>query len=384
MRRELQREIIRTALDLAASAATQMADAPLVLSVSDYLSPAMYDLERRMIFRERPVVACLSCDLREPGDHIATESGGVPLLVVRQSDGSLRAFVNICRHRGSPIAAPGLGHVSRSFACTFHGWAYDLDGRNINRPHSSGGFDDIDGGDSACFGLLARPVAEAHGFVWVRAEGDTPIDIDALLCGMGDELDAFAFGDFHRFGATVTEWDANWKLLADTFLETYHVPALHPKTVGRHFLARPSMCRAFGPNIRFHSLMKTLLDMRDTPESTWELLPHGTVEYLIAPNTIVNYTVDHVALYQFVALSPERTRVVLTLYTPHPVHEDADVTNYRRTLDLHMRVSGGEDFTKQEQVHRSLASGAMPDVVFGRNEPGAILFHTGLHALLES
>jgi phenylpropionate dioxygenase-like ring-hydroxylating dioxygenase large terminal subunit len=394
MRRERQREIVRTILDLAAVDGTQLADAPLVNPVSDYVSPEVFAAERQRLFRERPVLACLSADLREPGDCYATESGGVPFVVLRHPDGSARAYVNICRHRGSPLVDPGPGHLARSLRCGFHGWTYDLDGAVIARPHSTGGFDGLDDAGSA---LIPCPSAEAHGLVLVRPVGDAPVDLDEVLVGMGDELDEFGFGAYHHFDEWVSEWAGNWKLLVDTFLETYHVPALHPDTVARHFIVRPSVCAAFGPNIRFHSLMKTVLGLRERPEPEWELLPHGTVEYLVSPAAVLNYSVDHLALYRFLPLAVDRTRVVLTLYTPTPVHQAGDgsggravdhaadpaaAEHYRRTLALHQRVSGGQDFTKQEQIQRALSSGALPHVVYGRNEPAVIHFHRSLSALL--
>lgn len=374
----LQREIVREILALAATDTTKLADALLAVAVEDFTGEATFARERDALFRARPVVACLSADVREPGDVFGVECGGVPLVVVRGEAGRVRAFANVCRHRGAALVAPGPGHVARSMRCTFHGWVYDLDGRNIGMPHSAGGFDGL---ADACTALVERPAAEAHGFVFVRPVGDDPVDVDALLGPAAPELASFAFATFHRFATDVREWDANWKLLVDTFLETYHVPALHPTTVGRHFLSRPSTCAALGPNIRFHSLMKTVLGLRDVPESAWSLLPHGTVEYLLTPNLVVNYSVDHVAIYRFVPLAPDRTRAELTIYTPDEVTSEADREHFARTLALHVRVSGGEDFTKQEEVQRGLASGAIDEVVFGRNEPAAILFHQALRAL---
>jgi phenylpropionate dioxygenase-like ring-hydroxylating dioxygenase large terminal subunit len=379
MRLEKQREIVRALFDLADRDTTQLADATLTVPVSDYLSSEVYDAERERLFRTRPVVACLSCDLREPGDYYATESGGVPFVVVRHPDHSLRAYVNICRHRGSPLVPQGPGHIARTLRCGFHGWVYDVDGTVISRPHATGGFDSL---DDRCYALIPVPVAEAHGIVFVRPVGADAIDLDDLLCGMGEELEEFGFAGYHRFEHWESEWSGNWKLLADTFLETYHVPTLHPDTVARNFIVRPSACAAFGPNIRFHSLMKSLLSLRGRPETEWELLRHGTVEYFLLPNTVMNYSVDHLAVYRFLPLAPDHTRVLLTLYTPHEVSEESESTHYRRTLDLHQRVSGGQDFTKQEEIQRAISSGALPHVVFGRNEPAAIHFHQALRTLL--
>jgi phenylpropionate dioxygenase-like ring-hydroxylating dioxygenase large terminal subunit len=381
VRPEQQREIVGRILDLAERGTTQLAESPLRLPVTDYVSHDVFAAEQEQLFRDRPVVACMSCDVREPGECFATESGGVPFVVVRHGDGTLRAFANICRHRGSPLVAPGPGHLGRSFRCGFHGWVYDLNGAVTGRPNSCGGFDLL---DVTTTSLLERPVCEAHGMVFVRPSGEAPIDLDELLCGMGDELDSFGFDRYHRFAQWDSTWAANWKLLVDTFLETYHVPALHPDTVARYFLSSPSVFATFGPNIRFHSLMKSVLEERDRPEAEWELLSHGTVEYFIAPNTVLNYSVDHLALYQFTPDGPHRSRVSLTMYTPSSSVEEPAAAHFRRTLELHQRVSGDQDFTKQEAIHRAISSGAMHSVVFGRNEPAAIHFHESLRNLLGS
>lgn len=375
---DLQRTIVREILDHAGAGTTQMADAPLVVDASEYTSVEHHEREQRLLFRERPVVACLAGDLRAPGDLVAGESGGVPFVVLRHHDGSVRAYANICRHRGAPLVDDGAGHVDRSLRCRFHGWTYDLGGVVTARPNAGDAFD----GATGCDTLVPLAACEHAGMVLVRPSGDAPIDVAAQFAGMSDELASFDFGSYHRVDQWVAEWSANWKLLLDTFLETYHVPTLHPTTVARHFLARPSVMQAFGPNVRFHSLMRSILELGDRPEAEWSLLPHGTVEYVLAPNTVCNYSVDHLALYQFQPLAVDRTRSVLTLYTAQPVHDDATAAHFRRTLALHERVSGGEDFVLQEQIHRALASGFQPQVTFGRNEPAAIAFHDGLRSLL--
>ena len=381
MRIERQREIVGRLLDLASDDSTLLADDISVNPVSNYVGRQRWEAERDLLFRRRPTVVALSGDLARPGDHVATDAGGVPVLVMRGDDGVLRGFVNICRHRGSPLAAPGSGASAGSLRCGFHGWVYDRSGTVIGRPHAAGGFDTL--GDR-CDALIPRPVAEAHGLVFVRGEGDDPIDSAELLGPLAAELDEFGFGAYHRFDSWVSAWPANWKLLIDTFLENYHVPALHPTTVARYFLVRPSLFDPLGPNLRFHSMQKSILELADTPEDEWELLPHGTVEYLVAPNTILNFSVDHLAVYRFLPTAVDHTRVELTVYTTAPADEMDDTTrdHYRRTLELHERVSGGEDFAQQVTTHAALASGGATEVVFGRNEPAAIHFHRQLDRLL--
>jgi phenylpropionate dioxygenase-like ring-hydroxylating dioxygenase large terminal subunit len=381
MRVERQREIVRRLLALAEAGTTQLADAPLAVPAARYTDPTHFADEQRLLFRDRPVVAAMSCDLSSPGDVVTGTSGGVPYVVVRHPDGGIRAFANVCRHRGAPVVADGTDHVARSFRCGFHGWVYDLDGTVTARPHAHGGFDTVaDTVADACASLLPLAAAEAHGLVLVRPGGPEPIDVPAVLAEAGDELADFGFAGYRRVARWTSAWTANWKLLADTFLETYHVPALHPTTVGRHFVVAPSAFDPLGPNLRFHSLMRSLTGLRDQPEEAWRLLPHGTVEYVVVPSTILNFSVDHLALYRLLPRAVDRTEVELSLYAP--ADNRSDPAHWERTLDLHRRVSGGEDFTMQEHVHRGLASGLLPEVVFGRNEPAAIAFHRSLDALL--
>lgn len=375
MQPERQRRILRQLFEFADGDGTLLAAEPLRQPVAAYVDRTYFQTEIDRLFRSQPSVVCLSADVRSTGDCYATEIAGLPVLTMRQPDGSLRAFANICRHRGSPLAPPGHSSVQRSLRCGFHGWTYGLDGMLTARPHSAGGFESL--GDE-CSSLIPLAVAEAHGLVFVQADR-RPLDIEPFLDGVQEELDEFRFERYARFGEWIDDWSANWKLLVETFLETYHVPALHPTTVARHFVVQPSLYQPFGPHARFHSLMKSCLAQRSLPEAQWSLIDHGTVEYFISPNTVLNYSVDHVAVYRFLPLSVDRTRSVFTLYTPTAVSTEEARSHFERTIALHKRVSGGEDFVKQEQVQKAIASGALDHVVFGRNEAAAIHFHRSLY-----
>jgi len=378
MQPERQREIVRRLLALHEEKSTELAPQPLRNPAADYTSSDQFALEQQRLFRDRPVVVCLSVDVAEPGAFVATDCGGVPIAVVRGEDGQLRAFVNICRHRAS-IVLEGRGVLSRSIVCGFHGWTYGLDGRLMAQPFSCDGFASI---DSAELSLRPAAVAERSGLVFVRATSDEPIDLDAVLCGVDAELDEFELSSVFRYDSWVSTWKCNYKLILDTFLEAYHVFALHRRSVARYYLVAPSTWDPFGPNLRYHSLQKNFLELKDLPEDQWDLESRGTIEYFIAPNTILSHSVDHMAVYRFLPRSVDETVAELTIYTPKPVESEADHTHYRRTLELHQRVSGGEDFIQQEAIQRSLASGLVKETIFGRNEPAAIHFHNALRDLL--
>ena len=181
------------------------------------------------------MVACLSGAVASTGDYVSLTVGGVPLAVVRGDDGVLRGFRNVCRHRASSVVS-GCGSGEASLRCPFHAWTYRLDGTLLARPQAGEGFD---GTDESELGLVTVPVGEAHGMVFVQPEGDGPIDAASLVGEAAFDLDDFNVGSYLPFDRWESSWPCNWKLLVDTFLESYHVFSLHRKTVGKYYLSQP-------------------------------------------------------------------------------------------------------------------------------------------------
>ncbi|MGA6970192.1 MAG: Rieske (2Fe-2S) protein, partial [Candidatus Binatus sp.] len=155
---------------------------------SAYTSPERAAREREVLFRHHPIVAGFSSQIPNPGDYLIEDLAPVPILVVRNASGELRAFVNICRHRGAKLVA-GCGHTAKLFSCPYHAWSYDIDGRLVAIPDDYG----FEGLDRAASGLVALPVAEKYGLIFVTpAPGDaTDIDIDTMLAGLGDDIESY-------------------------------------------------------------------------------------------------------------------------------------------------------------------------------------------------
>ena len=290
-------ELIRELLAHHAAGTTQLADDVLVLPAEVYTSESHWQVEREALFRRRPVVACLSGAVASVGDYVSLTVGGVPVVVVRGDDGVLRGFRNVCRHRASSVLS-GCGSGAASLRCPFHAWTYRLDGSLLARPQAGEGFA---GTDESDLGLVPVPVEEANGLVLVRAEGDESVDAPGLVGDAAQDLSDFGVGGYVPFDRWESSWPCNWKLLVDTFLESYHVFSLHRSTVGRYYLSQPMTYRGYGPNLRFQTCQKSILDLAEAPEDEWDLLSRATVEYLIAPNTILSHSVDHFAVYQFLA-----------------------------------------------------------------------------------
>src|SRR5271154_6137817 len=131
--------------------------------VREYFDPARYDNEVGLLFRRYPVVVAFSGQLRKPGDFVTHTDTGQPILVVRGTDGILRAFLNVCRHRSASVEQKPCGSNKRAFVCAYHGWSYDLTGRLVGVTDGAA-FGEL---DRSKHGLRRLKVAEKYGLVWV-------------------------------------------------------------------------------------------------------------------------------------------------------------------------------------------------------------------------
>src|SRR5712691_5865744 len=186
MNRQDQVGLLKRLLHYVDTRTTSMADAPWRNDVSVYTDAERLTREQQILFRQHPIVVGFASEWAAPGSFRADDYAGVPVLVVRGRDGKLRAFLNVCRHRGAKVAQ-GCGKA-RAFSCPYHAWTYDLSGKVMGIP-------------------------DERSFPGVRAERG--------------ELTSFAFGTWAFYDKRVIPETMNWKLLVDTFHEGYHIGFLH-------------------------------------------------------------------------------------------------------------------------------------------------------------
>jgi phenylpropionate dioxygenase-like ring-hydroxylating dioxygenase large terminal subunit len=202
-----------------------------------YYEQKRWRLEMDRVFKRMPLMLALSVELAKPGDYRAIEAAGVPVLLSRHPDGAVRAFVNMCSHRGSQIMPEGAGN-SRRFTCPYHAWTYDQSGALV-AVYASKDFGDI---DKSCNGLTALPVAERAGMIWVTRDPNSKLSIDTCLSGYDSLLEHFGFEDWYLFSRR-TIAGPNWKIAYDGYMDLYHLPILHKNTFGENM-----------PNQALHSL----------------------------------------------------------------------------------------------------------------------------------
>ncbi len=382
MKIETQRGLLRTFFALREAGATTLAPAPYRQRASVYTDPERLAAEERSLFRGRPLVVGLSADLPSTGDCVSTEVAGVPLLLVRGEDASIRAFLNICRHRGGRVFT-GRGRPGRAFKCPYHSWAYDLDGELLGQPLARDAFAGL---DPVEFGLIKVPVAERFGLIMARLGGaGEPIDVGTELSGLGPEIGDFGLDGWQFFDQRRGVFEANWKLIHDTFTETYHVFSLHRNTLAPDMLSTPFVGEQFGAHSRGVVMRKEVIRLLELPEPEWELKPYASIVYLLFPSVIINLPMTgHAELWEIYPEpgDPHRASASVKFYVPRPPADDEQRGFWEANVRFTHKVVFEEDFGQQQDIHRSLRSGLMPEIVYGRNEPALIHHHQQIEQAL--
>jgi phenylpropionate dioxygenase-like ring-hydroxylating dioxygenase large terminal subunit len=380
MRIEAQRDILRTFFALREAHTTTLASAPYRQRSSVYVDPDRLAAETATLFRGRALPVGLSADLPSTGDCLAVEVAGVPLLLVRGEDAAVRGFLNICRHRGGRVFT-GRGRPGRALKCPYHSWAYDLDGELLGQPLARDAFEGL---ERCEFGLRRITVAERFGLIMARFD-DAPLDVEAELSGLGAEIGSWEFDSWHYFAERSGVFDANWKLIHDTFTESYHVFSLHRNTLAPDMLSTPFVGENFGPHTRGAVMRKEVTRLLERPESEWELKPYASIVYLLFPSVVINLPMSgHAELWEMYPEpeDPHRTRVNVRFYVPRLPETDEERAYWEANVRFTHKVVFEEDFGQQQDIHRSLRTGLMPEVVYGRNEPALIHHHEQIERAL--
>ncbi len=191
-----------------------------------YLSREFMQLEWDRIWTRVWLLGGRELDIPEPGDYIVTEIGRESILIVRQKDRRIRAFYNVCQHRGNRLRpACGLGSTgeSHSFRCAYHAWEYELDGSYRRIPD----IDTFPQGKPP--GGLPEVRCDTWGsFVWFTLDPDAP-PLAEFLDPIPRHLDPYNFNKMVQTRDITIEWDCNWKTSVDAFNESYHVQGIHPQ-----------------------------------------------------------------------------------------------------------------------------------------------------------
>ena len=369
-----QVSLIKRLFDYADHKTTGMVETESFNDVNDYSDPEQFRTEQRILFRNYPIIVGFSSQVKNPGDFITHDDTGVPILVVRDRGGKLRAFINVCRHRNAVLVTEPKGCDKKSFVCPYHAWSYDTQGNLLAMPQDFG----FAGLDRGHYSLRALPVVERHGMIWVRPSlSESPdLDVDSYLGPWGKDFEAFGFGGFVYYDTAVIRRKMNWKLMVDTFLEFYHFRWAHNGSIYPLFLDNVTSFDAHGPHVRLVSGKRTLLELKGKPEKDWNLIDHSLCLYEIFPNSVVSMQGDHGSLF---SMFPVNNRVdESVLYISLLIPELPKTQSAKEHWDTNLKLLCSaifEDFAIGESIQRSISSGANTHTTYGRIEPGLDVYH---------
>ena len=344
-------------------------------SVDEYLDPQRYRQEVGLLFRRYPVVVAFSGQLRKPGDFATHDETGQPIVVVRGTDGVLRAFLNVCRHRSARVEPKSCGAGKRAFVCPYHGWSYDLTGRLLGITDGAA-FGDI---DRASHGLRQLAVEEKYGLVWVvptplAAGQDPAIDIDSYLGSVQPDLANWDMASWELHTSVAIHPRMNWKLVVDTFLEQYHFRFAHSGSVARLFLDNIATFEQMGPHMRVAAAKRSLTELETRPRDSWRILDHAVVLYQLFPNTVLIYGRDHCSVFTTFPVSVEESVMHLSVLVDPRERQAKPAAYWTATADM-LQTALAEDFTIGEGIQRNFRTGANRQQTFGKFEKALGWYH---------
>lgn len=348
-----------------------------------YHSEELTDLEKELLFRRSWQVACHQSDVPDPGSFITFDILGDRAIVMRDKDGSIKAFHNLCRHRGSRVLAEKRGKCEHAIVCPFHGWSYNLDG-TLKRAFLPDTLPDLDSQDYA---LKPIEVELWMGFVFLRfAKGDQPAVSDLLG---RHEAEVAPYKSEEMVPVYNSFWQqeiaVNWKAVRDVDNEGYHVPMAHP-----------ALQDLYGPNYIDEAIIKgtnrSFGPFTDKPGRLWSVRNYKNILPLredlpeenrrawlyigLYPNTVLTFYPDSVLFYQEFPISKDRCFQRGATY--RYANEDRALRLARYLAERIDRSTTVEDTQLIEWTWEAMASSAFDGIVLSDREYGVRSYHDQL------
>jgi glycine betaine catabolism A len=333
-----------------------------------YTSAEVFASEQRDIFENMWFCAARSAELANPGQFKKVQVGRESVLVVRGRDGTLRAFLNVCRHRGAQLCTESEGQARRNLRCPYHAWTYALDGKLVAAPNIASFTDETGAGiDRYRYGLVPVALTEWLGYAWVCLADAPPSfadDVIGEVTGrLGDPaaIERYGIEGLQLGKRMVYDVAANWKLIVENFMECYHCSSIHPELVE----VLPEFARGLaaqyyvGHGAEFGS---DVAGFTVDGSAGFDPLPGVTAEQdrryyaiTVKPTVFVNLVPDHIIFHRMYPLAVDRTVVECDwLYTPEVIASGSDVS---RSVELFHRVNQ-QDFDACERTQPAMSSRA--------------------------
>jgi phenylpropionate dioxygenase-like ring-hydroxylating dioxygenase large terminal subunit len=275
-----------------------------------YFDPEFFEAEKKAFLRAAPQVVCHESEIAKSGEWRSIEYLGESVIVIRGDDGEVRAFSNVCRHRGSRLV-DGTGGCAKVLTCPYHAWSYGRDGRLVGVPHRN----EYPGLKTEELGLMPVALEKWHGFLFVSLEPGAP-SVAEMIAPYEHEVAHYRFEELRAIGrVTLRPRPLNWKTIADNYSDHLHIPVGHPgltRLFGRNYRidAREWVDRMEGdladkesPNPSERAYQRLLPRVDHLPESH----QRKWLYYKLFPNVAFDIYPDQVDFMQFLPVSATET-----------------------------------------------------------------------------
>ncbi len=380
MQRDTEIALIERCLAHLRAGSTQQAPREARVPVSRYTDPDLYLREMDRLFRRLPQVVGPASRLAGAHDFMTTELAGTPILVSRDGNGAVGAFINVCRHRGARVVGEASGN-QKHHSCPYHAWTYASDGTLAGVPHPDG-FPDL---DRTCNGLVRLPTEEHLGLIWVTPaiEGAMAWD-DFMPRDLAVELDDLRLGTLVPWASETRVWKANWKLILDGGLEAYHFRQAHRRTIAPDFPDNCAIWDLFGYHVRSVLPRNNLEELANEPRDQWDIRAVTHMVYQLTPSASLLVQHDNINLIRTRPLAIDRSEIEITTLVPAAKRRsEKESRHWQRNHEIACAVLS-EDFLLAESIQSGLRCGANDTLRFGLFEGALQEMRECLDTLLET
>ena len=329
---------------------TDQAKSIMTMPIEAYINEERYLKEKDRIYKKLPLALCLSKEVPENQTYRAMNVIDTPVLITRGQDSKVRAFLNVCRHRGSKICEEGSGKIDREK-----------------------------------FGLIELECEENAGFIWVILTPGKELNITSWLGDFGPELESLNLKDWYIFDQRELQ-GPGWKVALDGYLEAYHHNQLHGKTVGKHTVGNLLVLDTYGPHQRLTFGRKSLGSLEETPESEWQPLENIRLIHSGFPNLSVSGVLgDHCLVSQiFPGNTPYTTTTRQTILSAKKPKTKEEIAYSKNFSDMVLQAVKDEDYKIGMEIQSNIKKLGDNNFVYGKNEPAVQNYHNWIKRFMKS
>ena len=361
---------------MAGSDATADIHLETTLPGASYCDPAVLEREWERIFNRSWICAGREERAAVPGQYFTLAVGQESVLVVRDREARLRAFYNVCRHRGARLCPAEEGQLKGAVSCAYHAWTYSLDGRLIGTPHLSGG----EAFPRQDFSLVPVALETWGGFIFINLEGERAAPLALHLGAAPERLKRYPLASLKSASRQTHEAECNWKILVENYQECYHCPGVHPELCDLVPLYRKGIVDASDSDLVAYFREGAATFTRSGTTRRPFLTGLNDAEKrkydgeLIVPTMMLNLFPDYVQYRVLWPLAPGRTRIVTEwLFEASTMaREDFDPRDAIEFINL----IGRQDWDVCELVQKGVGSRAHRHGVYTPQETHSRAFKT--------